>query len=79
MRPDEVPFVPLPAHPAESSVFTCGLCGNRFTHGGLVCGTCPMQTGCALVRCPNCGFQFPRSSRIVDALGRLFRRLRRES
>lgn len=79
MKPEDVPFVALPAHPAEASAFTCGLCGNRFTHGGLVCGTCPMQTGCALVRCPNCGFQFPRSSRIVDAFARMFQRLRRKS
>jgi hypothetical protein len=78
MTPDEVPFVPLPAHPAEASVFTCALCGNRFTHSGLVCGTCPMQTGCALVRCPNCGFQFPRSSRIVTAFRALRARLRRK-
>ncbi len=74
MKPEELPFTPLPAHPAEASIFTCALCGNRFTHAGLVCGTCPMQTGCALVRCPNCGFQFPRSSRIVDFVRRLFRR-----
>lgn len=77
MKPEDLPFVALPAHPAEGSVFTCGLCGNRFTHAGLVCGTCPMQTGCALVRCPNCGFQFPRSSRTADFFRRLFRRARR--
>ena len=80
MTPDEVPFQTLPAHPSsEASVFTSGLCGHRFTHGGLVCGTCPMQTGCELVRCPNCGFQFPRSSRIVTAFRALFVRLRRKT
>jgi hypothetical protein len=77
MIPEEIPFTSLPAHPAEGTVFTCGLCGLRFSHSGLVCGTCPMQTGCALVRCPNCGFQFPRSSGLVDVLRRLFRRARR--
>jgi len=79
MNPEQLPFTPLPAHPAAASKFTCGLCGNRFTHGGLVCGTCPMQTGCELVRCPHCGFQFPRSSKIADAFARLVRRLRRKS
>jgi hypothetical protein len=77
MKPEETPFTPLPAHPApppETSLFVCGLCGNQFTHSGLVCGTCPMQTACELVRCPNCGFQFPRSSRIVDFLRRVLRR-----
>jgi hypothetical protein len=79
MKPDDVPFVALPAYASEGIAFTCGLCGNRFTHGGLVCGTCPMQTGCALVRCPNCGFQFPRSSRIADFVAHLWWRLRRKS
>jgi hypothetical protein len=71
MNPEEVPFSTLPAHDPGATVFVCGLCGNRFTHGGLVCGTCPMETGCALVRCPNCGFQFPRSSSVVDFFRRL--------
>lgn len=79
MKPDDVPFVSLPAHPGDATTFACGLCGHRFTHSGLVCGTCPMQTGCALVRCPNCGFQFPRSSETVNLLRRLFRYLRRSS
>ena len=79
MRPDEAPFSPLPAHPAarSGSVFHCALCGNSFTHSGLVCGTCPMQTACALVKCPNCGYQFPRSSVVVDFFRRMFYRLRR--
>jgi hypothetical protein len=77
MRPEEIPFTPLPAVSATANVFACGLCGNRFTHGGLVCGSCPMQTGCELVRCPNCGFQFPRTSRIAAFFVRLFRRSRR--
>jgi hypothetical protein len=73
MSPEETPFSPLTAHPFGGTSFTCGLCGNRFTHSGLVCGTCPMQTGCALVRCPHCGFQFPRSSWIADFFRRIFR------
>ena len=77
MTPDEIPFSPLPAHPEAGTVFACGLCGNRFTHSGLVCGTCPMQTACALVRCPHCGFQFPRSSGVVDFFRRALRLFRR--
>jgi DNA-directed RNA polymerase subunit RPC12/RpoP len=77
MNPQEVPFATLPSHEPDATVFVCALCGNRFSHGGLVCGTCPMETGCALVRCPNCGFQFPRSSHIVDFFRRLFGRVRR--
>ena len=76
----------LPAHPegfrpdaeeGSGTLFECQLCGCRFTHGGQVCGSCPMATGCELVRCPNCGYQFPRSSRIADAFRRLWDYLRK--
>lgn len=59
----------LPFEPAEEggagTVFQCGLCGARFTHGGQVCGGCPLRAACNVVQCPNCGYQFPRSSHIV--------------
>jgi Fe2+ transport system protein FeoA len=52
--------------------FACALCGLRFTHGGQVCASCPIGSGCDdLVRCPRCGYQFPRASRTVDWLRRL--------
>ena len=25
--------------------FSCPLCGGRFTHGTLVCGSCPLNAG----------------------------------
>ena len=53
---------------APGTVFTCALCQARFTHGDRVCGACPLHAGCELVRCPNCGYQFPRSSRLVEWL-----------
>ncbi len=55
--------------------FECGLCGTSFTHGGQVCGACPLNAGCDLVKCPNCGYQFPRSSRIAEWGRRIWRRL----
>ena len=70
----DVPFTPLEESGTGASVFTCALCGDRFTHGQQVCGTCPLSSGCDLVRCPNCGYQFPRSSRTVDWLRRLLGR-----
>ena len=63
----------------EGTLFLCALCGCRFTHGERVCSACPMSAGCELVRCPNCGYQFPRSSRIVDAARRLWDYLRRSA
>jgi predicted amidophosphoribosyltransferase len=74
MNPLERPFEPLPSHPTEATAFVCALCGARFMHGGQVCGACPMTTKCLLVKCPNCGFQFPRESRLVAFFQRLFAR-----
>ena len=70
--PERVPFVPADAA-GEGTVFSCALCGARFTHGTLVCTGCPLNAGCEVVKCPSCGYQSPRRSRIVDAALRLFR------
>jgi Fe2+ transport system protein FeoA len=68
---------PLPFAPAldVETAFACALCGLRFTHGGQVCASCPITHGCKeLVRCPRCGYQFPRGSRTVAWLQGLWRR-----
>jgi hypothetical protein len=62
----DVPFEPADDPLVAATVFTCPLCGGRFTHGGQVCGACPLTRGCDLVRCPHCSYAFPRSSRLVD-------------
>jgi hypothetical protein len=63
-----------PARPtAAPTVFDCGLCGSSFTHGEQACGGCALGAACLLVRCPRCGYQFPRESLLVS----LSRRLRR--
>ena len=72
-HPDLVPFVAKRADPDHATEFSCSLCGARFTHGTLVCGSCPLNAGCEVVKCPSCGFQSPRRSRIVSAVQRLFR------
>jgi hypothetical protein len=70
-------FVPVGSDTAGASVFECGLCGASFTHGEKVCGACPLNAGCDLVRCPNCGYQFPRTSRIAEWVRRAVRLVRR--
>jgi Fe2+ transport system protein FeoA len=68
---------PLSFQPAtdEDTAFACALCGLRFTHGGQVCASCPVTHGCEdLIRCPRCGYQFPRGSRTVAWLRRLWDR-----
>jgi uncharacterized Zn-finger protein len=64
--PDEVPFVPLEKDAGDATAFACPLCGARFTHGVLVCQSCPMNAGCEIVKCPSCGYQFPRRSKVLD-------------
>ena len=32
----------------------------------------PLNAGCEVVKCPSCGYQFPRRSRIVDLARRMF-------
>ena len=70
------PFVPVDGTEDEATLFRCALCGTRFTHGRQVCERCPLHAGCELVSCPSCGYSFPRRSRLLDWLGRWFRRSR---
>jgi hypothetical protein len=73
VEPESAPFTPVTTD-AAGTVFQCLLCGLRFTHGGLVCGGCPLRRGCDLVACPGCSYTFPRSSRLVEWAKRLLRR-----
>ena len=57
----------------EATAFACPLCGGRFTHGTLVCGSCPLNAGCEIVKCPSCGYQFPRRSRVWSWARKLLR------
>jgi hypothetical protein len=68
---EEAEFVTAPRD-APGTRFRCALCGARFTHGERVCGACPLAGGCDLVRCPSCGYQFPRESALVEAARRLW-------
>ena len=61
----DAPFTPVD-RPDGGTQFRCALCGTRFTHGGRVCGSCPLGAACDLVSCPHCGYGFPRKSRVVD-------------
>ncbi len=76
--PSRAPFVALEGSAEGATVFTCALCGTRFTHGRQVCGACPLNRGCSLVSCPHCGYGFPRSSRLIDWMRRLWSRAKRE-
>jgi hypothetical protein len=70
-----IDFVAATSGKGGATLFSCPLCGGRFSHGERVCSACPLKPGCDIVGCPHCGYQFPRTSIIVETLGRLFRRL----
>jgi hypothetical protein len=39
-------------------MLTCPLCGTQFDpNQHLSCQACPLQRGCQLSCCPNCGFE----------------------
>jgi len=49
--------------------YECPLCGTDFE--GTNCHTsCPMSNGCAMVRCPRCGYEFVESGKFADMLRR---------
>lgn len=56
---------------AMASLVVCDLCGARFSAARLECGRCPFSAGCRIVRCPHCGYSFPRGSRMLEALRRI--------
>jgi Fe2+ transport system protein FeoA len=58
---------------SEPRAYECPLCSTDFK--GAEChSACPMSSGCAMVRCPHCGYEFVESGRIVDMLRRWIRR-----
>lgn len=73
--PETAPFLPLAGSARGATVFRCALCGARFTHGTMTCASCPLHAGCDVVKCPECGYQFPRSSRLVEWARAIARRV----
>ena len=54
----------------------CGMCGHSFTREeGAACQSgCPMASGCGMVTCPSCSYEFPLESKIVSLISSLVRR-----
>jgi Fe2+ transport system protein FeoA len=53
--------------------YECPLCGTDFEHADCR-SACPMSRGCAMVRCPRCGYEFVESGKLADMLRRWIRR-----
>ena len=44
----------------------CPMCGSDYDPAeNLACPSCPFAAGCDLVKCPRCGYGFPRSSTLL--------------
>ena len=62
-------MVPQPAY------LHCALCGFEFEKQGAACATsCMLARHCKLVRCPNCGYEFPEPSGSLTWIQKLFGR-----
>ncbi|MHA2298252.1 MAG: hypothetical protein ACXADA_19665 [Candidatus Hodarchaeales archaeon] len=55
----------------------CGLCGFTFTRGESTkaCKACSSFMKCNLLKCPNCGYEFPNPE---TATGRLIKSIARK-
>lgn len=54
----------------ESLLTTCPLCGYEFDATQLAChASCMFNARCAIICCPNCGYQVPDSRRSALAEG----------
>jgi len=51
----------------------CPLCGKETENERMACAGCPMSSGCGLLKCPNCGYEFPKESKIVKYFSGLFK------
>jgi rubredoxin len=58
------------------TMIDCSMCGHSFTRQeGAACqGGCPMASGCGMVTCPSCGYEFPPESKLVTLVSNLLRR-----
>ncbi len=64
----------------RTDYISCALCGfeiGKDRKNGSTCGDgCPLGTRCNLLRCPNCGYEFPlpQESKLLSWLRRIFAR-----
>lgn len=64
----------------RKDTITCGLCGMTFEPGEKGgCGGCPIRKDCGLICCPNCGYQMPKESKLVDWMKRRLNKQRRDN
>lgn len=55
----------------------CPMCSKEFNEAQAekACTGCPMNKGCKLIRCPNCGYEIPEEPASLKFLKNFFKRL----
>jgi ribosomal protein L37E len=53
----------------------CGFCGRQFDEAASakLCASCSMFGGCQKVKCPHCGYESPRETRLVKWISKRIR------
>lgn len=51
----------------------CSLCGREYDdkEAESGCVGCPMSQGCGRIKCPHCGFENVKESKIIEAIKKL--------
>ncbi|UFS71330.1 hypothetical protein LPW11_03845 [Geomonas sp. RF6] len=54
----------------------CGFCGYEFREeeGNQGCSSCPMSSGCKMIKCPRCNYENPPEPKMIKTVKKLFRR-----
>ncbi|OGQ05821.1 MAG: hypothetical protein A2W61_02810 [Deltaproteobacteria bacterium RIFCSPLOWO2_01_44_7] len=60
----------------KAKVQDCPLCGFQFNAGEAACGGCAMVSGCSMLKCPNCSYEFVAESRIVNWFQKVFKKVK---
>ena len=56
-------------------LYHCPLCGHEFAFNPGSCqSACPLGKHCNLVCCPNCHYSFPKDSKTVTLIKKIFKK-----
>ncbi|MDX1584724.1 MAG: hypothetical protein R3338_14090 [Thermoanaerobaculia bacterium] len=50
----------------ETKLHQCPLCTLEFRDGWACHSSCPVSTGCGMIKCPRCNYEFVAESRIMN-------------
>jgi len=59
----------------------CSFCGHEFDENAApsACEGCIMAKKCRLVKCPNCGYEIPKTPEWMKKAGKIFEKIGRRS